>query len=64
MSLDEFLEKFEEALDQCDRNEDIYISIQVPPRTKCWDNSWTQFEVGCISTDGTTIYLQCNNRMV
>lgn len=64
MSLYEFLEKFEEALDQFDKNEDIYISIQVPPGTKCWDNSWTQFEVGCISTDGTTIYLQCNNRMV
>lgn len=31
MSLDEFLEKFEEALDQCDKNEDIYVSIQVHP---------------------------------
>jgi hypothetical protein len=60
MSLDDFLEKFEEALDQCDRDEDVNVSIQVPPGTKCWENSWTQFEVNCISTDGTTIYLQCS----
>lgn len=41
MSLDEFLEKFEEALDQCDKNEDIYVSIQVPPGTKCWYHTLT-----------------------
>lgn len=34
MSLDEFLEKFEEALDQCDKNEDIYVSIQGSTRDK------------------------------
>lgn len=39
MSLDDFLEKFEEALDQCDRDEDVNVSIQVPPGTKCWENS-------------------------
>lgn len=60
MNLDDFLEKFEEALDKCDKDEDVYISIQVPPGTKCRENSWTRFEVNYISTDGTTIYLQCS----
>ena len=60
MSLDDFLEKFEEALDQCDRDEDVNDSIQVPPETICWEISWLQFLLNFICTDGTTIYLQCS----
>lgn len=38
---------------------DLRLAVQVPPRTKCYENSWTQFRVDCVSTDGDTIYLQC-----
>lgn len=58
MNLDEFIECLEEMREEHGGNLDI--SVQLPPAAKCWENSWTQFEVKCISTDGGSIYLQCS----
>lgn len=58
MSLDELIQYLEEIREEHGGNLDV--AAQVPPATKCWENSWTQFEVNCVSTDGGSIYLQCS----
>jgi len=58
MSLDELIAQLEELRDEHGGNLDI--AVQVPPATKCWEYSWTQFSVNCVSTDGGSIYLQCS----
>lgn len=58
MNLDEFIAQLEELRDLHGGNLDI--AVQLPPGTKCWENSWTQFSVDCVSTDGGAIYLQCS----
>lgn len=58
MILDELIARLEELRE--DNGGNLDIAIQVPPATKCWKNSWTQFSVDCISTDGGSIYLQCS----
>ena len=59
MDLDELIAQLEELRD-CHGCK-LDIAVQVPPATKCWENSWTQFDVQSISTDGGSIYLQCSN---
>lgn len=59
MTLEEFIDKLNEMIEE-NGSELAHISVQVPPNTKCWENDWTQFEVQCLSTDGTTVYLQCS----
>lgn len=59
MNLDEFIEHLEEIREE--HGGSLDINVQVPPATKCWENSWTQFDVQAISTDGGSIYLQCSN---
>lgn len=58
MNLDEFIEHLEEIREEYGGNLDI--AVQVPPATKCWESSWTQFSINCVSTDGGSIYLQCS----
>lgn len=58
MNLDELITQLEELRDS--HVGSIDIAVQVPPGTKCWENSWTQFSVNCVSTDGCSIYLQCS----
>lgn len=58
MNLDELIEHLEKLREEHGGDPDI--AVQVPPGTKCWENSWTQFSVDCISTDGGSIYLQCS----
>lgn len=38
---------------------EMNVVVQLPPGSRCWEESWTQFEIGCISSDGGTVYLQC-----
>lgn len=59
MNLDEFIEYLEEIREEHGGNLDV--AVQVPPGTRCWESSWTQFEVKVVSTDGGSIYLQCSN---
>lgn len=59
MNVEELIAQLEELRDYHGNNLDI--AVQVPPGTKCWNKSWTQFSVNCISTDGGSIYLQCSN---
>lgn len=58
MSLDELITQLEELRDSHVGR--IDVAVQVPPGTKCWENSWTQFSVNCVSTDGGSVYLQCS----
>ena len=58
MSLDELIAQLEELRDYHEGSLDI--AVQVPPATKCWENSWTQFSVDSVSTDGGSVYLQCS----
>lgn len=58
MNLDEFIEHLEEIREEHGGNLDV--AAQVPLGTRCWENSWTQFEVKVVSTDGGSIYLQCS----
>lgn len=38
---------------------EMNVVVQLPPGSKCWEDSWTQFEISCVSEDGGTVYLQC-----
>lgn len=58
MNLNELIAQLEELKDCYGGNLDI--AIQVPLGTKCWRDSWTQFSVDYVSTDGGSIYLQCS----
>ena len=58
MSLDELIAQLEELRDSHVGR--IDVAVQVPPGTKWWENSWTQFSVNCVSTDGGSVYLQCS----
>lgn len=58
MNFDEFIAQLEELRDL--HGDNLDIAVQLPPGTKCWENSWTQFSVDCVSTDGGAIYLQCS----
>lgn len=58
MILDEFIKYLEELRDVQGGN--LNVAVQVPPSTKCWEKSWTQFSIDCISDDGSTVYLQCS----
>lgn len=55
---DDLILKIEEMINE--HGCDLRLAVQVPPGTKCYENSWTQFKVDCISTDGGCIYLQCS----
>ena len=59
MNLREFIKQLEEIVDEYG-TDDIDIAVQVPPGTKCSEESWTQFVVRCVSTDGGSTYLQCS----
>lgn len=56
MNLDDFIESLQDIRDEY--GGDLEIAIQIPPNTKCWEDSWTQLSVGCISTDGGAAYIQ------
>lgn len=58
MDLNELIAQLEELRD-CHGGK-LDIAVQVPPAAKCWEYSWTQFSVNCVSTDGGSIYLQCS----
>lgn len=58
MDADNLISKIEEMMHEY--GYDLNIAVQVPPGTKYWENSWTQFKIDCVSTDGNTIYLQCS----
>lgn len=57
MKLSEFIKWLNE--DSNIQVEDPEISIQLPPGTLCYEKNWSQFEIGCFSDDGGTIYIQC-----
>lgn len=59
MKLEEFIDQLNEMIEE-NGSELEHFSVQLPPKTKCWEKDWTQFEVQCLSTDGTTVYLQCS----
>lgn len=54
----DIIQKIEEIMDEY--GDDLNIKVQVPSGTKCWETSWTEFGIDCVSTDGGTIYLQCS----
>lgn len=56
MKLSELLKEVYDSNIQVD---DPEIYVQLPPGTKCWEASWSQFAIGCVSDDGGTLYLQC-----
>ena len=58
MSLDELIAQLEELRDSHVGR--IDVAVQVAPGTKCCENSWTQFSVNSVSTDGCSVYLQCS----
>lgn len=60
MNLDQFI-KYLEGLREV-QGGNLNIAVQVPPGTKCWEQSWTQFSIDCISDDGGTVYLQCSKQ--
>lgn len=56
MTLDEFISELEQMREEW--GGDLEIAAQIPPKSKVWEDSWTQFSFGCLSTDGGTCYIQ------